>query len=155
MSIPDDETNDPADRDYEVGYGKPPRHTRFQPGRSGNPHGRPQGTKNLKSDLAEELSEKILVREGEQSLRISKQRAVVKTLLAKTLKGDARAAALLTSMMMRLLDTGEGAHEEAATPLKDEERAILDAFQARVLRSHGGAIGDNDPEPGSNPEGAS
>ncbi len=43
--------------DYEVGYGKPPRHTRFQPGRSGNPRGRPKDTKNLKTDLIEELAE--------------------------------------------------------------------------------------------------
>ena len=122
--------------DYEVGYGKPPQHTRFQPGRSGNPRGRPKGTKNLKSDLMEELGEKILVREGEQSRRVSKQRAVVKTLVMRTLKGDARAAHLLTSMMMRLLDTGEGA-PEVAEPLHDDEREILQAFEGRVRR--GGA----------------
>jgi len=41
----------PRDHDYgphyEVGYGKPPRHTRFEPGVSGNPHGRPKDAKNL------------------------------------------------------------------------------------------------------------
>ena len=40
--------------DYEVGYKKPPIHTRFKPGVSGNPKGRPKGTKNLATDLAEE-----------------------------------------------------------------------------------------------------
>ncbi len=119
--------------DYEVGYGKPPEHTRFQPGRSGNPRGRPKGTKNLKTDLIEELGEKILIREGDQSRRISKQRAVVKAVVTRTLKGDARAAGLLLSMMMRLLDTGEGA-PEAAEPLHDDEREILQAFEERLRR---------------------
>ena len=88
--------------DYEVGYGKPPQHTRFQPGRSGNSRGRPKGTKNLKTDLMEELSEKILVREGEQSRRVSKQRAMVKTLMAHTLKGDMRSATLLLLSLIAL-----------------------------------------------------
>ena len=40
----------------EVGYRKPPKATQFKQGQSGNPHGRPKGTKNLKTDLIEELS---------------------------------------------------------------------------------------------------
>ena len=125
--------------EYEVGYGKPPKHTRFQPGRSGNPRGRPKGTKNLKTDLMEELGEEILVREGEQARRVSKQRAVVKSLVMRTLKGDARAAGLLISMMMRLTDTGEGA-PEVVEPLHDDEREILRAFEGRVRRADG--VGD-------------
>ena len=52
-------TDDISSAPYEVGYGKPPKHTRFQPGQSGNPRGRPKGTKNLKTDLEEELSERV------------------------------------------------------------------------------------------------
>jgi hypothetical protein len=126
-------TDPGADRSYEVGYGKPPKHTRFQPGQSGNPRGRPKGTKNLKADLMEELGEKIIVREGDQARKVSKQRAVVKSVVARTLKGDVRAAALLTSMMMRLLDTGEGA-PDAEDALVDDELEILGAFANRVKR---------------------
>lgn len=124
--------------DYEVGYGKPPKHTQFKPGQSGNPRGRPKGTKNLKTDLMEELGEKIVVREGEETRRVSKQRAVVKTLVAKTLKGDARAGSLLTGLMMRLLDTGEDEPGEIE-PLHDDELEILAAFEARVARGHASA----------------
>ena len=122
--------------DYEVGYGKPPKHTRFQPGQSGNPRGRPKGTKNLKTDLMEELGEKILVREGDHARQVSKQRALVKTLLTRALKGDVRAANLLLSMMMRLLDTGEGAPEEVED-LRPDELEVLQAYKERLTRSDG------------------
>src|SRR5262245_26498183 len=120
--------------DREVGYGKPPKHTRFQPGQSGNPRGRPKGTRNLKADLLEELGEKILIREGERARQVSKQRAVVKTLVTRTLKGDARAANTLLSMMMRLLDTGEGAPEEVED-LHPDELEILEAYKKRLAKS--------------------
>ena len=119
----------------DVGYGKPPKRTQFKPGRSGNPRGRPKGTKNLKTDLLEELGEKILVHEGDQARNISKQRAVVKSLVARTLKGDGRAANTLLSMMMRLLDTGMGVNAEDTEDLHTDEIEILEAFKQRLTRS--------------------
>lgn len=117
---------------YEVGYGKPPKHTRFQPGRSGNPRGRPKSTNNLKTDLIEELDERILVREGEKTRRVSKQRAVLKTIVTRSLKGDARAMNSLLSLMLRVLDTT--AESDVAEPLNDNERELLQAFEARLRR---------------------
>ena len=119
----------------DVGYGKPPKRAQFKPGRSGNPRGRPKGTKNLKTDLLEELGEKILVHEGDQARNISKQRAVVKSLVARTLKGDGRAANTLMSMMMRLLDTGMGVEVEGTEDLHPDEIEIIEAFKQRLTRS--------------------
>ena len=69
--------------DYEVGFGKTPKHTRWKAGQSGNPKGRPKGSKNLKTELEEELQELISVREGGARRTISKQRAVLKGLTVR------------------------------------------------------------------------
>jgi hypothetical protein len=55
--------------DYPVGYGKPPASTQFRKGQSGNRSGRPKGTNNLKTDLLEELREKVTLKEGERTKR--------------------------------------------------------------------------------------
>ena len=80
---------------YKVGYKKPPEHTQFKPGQSGNPKGRPKNTKNLKTDLKEEIHELIKITEGGQIHEISKQRALMKRLMEKGLKGDMRAIELI------------------------------------------------------------
>jgi len=120
-------------KDYEVGYGKPPKDSQFKKGESGNPKGRPKGTNNFKTDLTEELKERILVREGDRSIKISKQRAVIKSLVARTLKGDQRAANTLLTAMFRLLDL-DGAGSDADRPITVDENEVLAVLQQRTVR---------------------
>jgi hypothetical protein len=116
--------------DYTVGYGKPPSRTQFQKGHSGNPTGRPKGTKNLKTDLVEELQERILVREAGGEKQLSKQRALLKSLTAKAIKGDTRAANIVLSMMLRILE--DDPDSGAETPLSSEEWDILRTLEERL-----------------------
>jgi hypothetical protein len=125
--------------DYEVGYKKPPSRSRFRKGRSGNPKGRPKATKNLKTDLMEELRERILLREGTTRKRVSKQRALVKSLTAKAIKGDTRAASAILGMIYRLLEDETSTQDDA--PLTGEERAVLESLEARFLQRAGHKAG--------------
>jgi hypothetical protein len=107
--------------DYEVGWGKPPVGNRFQKGQSGNPKGRSRGTRNLQTDLKEELGEKIVVQQGERTIRISKQRALIKTLIAKSLKGDTRAIQILVNMMHRKPADDDVAKEAPTLSVEENE----------------------------------
>ena len=115
----------------KVGYRKPPAKTRFKPGQSGNLNGRPKGSVNLKTDLRSELSEKIRIREGERSLKVSTQRAVLKALVAKALKGDARAANVVLTLVGKLFEPEAVA--ERVPALTADDQAILERFLARRL----------------------
>ncbi|EAQ33375.1 hypothetical protein NB311A_08717 [Nitrobacter sp. Nb-311A] len=112
-----------------VGYRRPPRHSQFKPGQSGNPKGRPKGTVNLRSDLREELGEHIRVREGERELKVSKQRAMLKALVSKALKGDARAAHIVLTLVEKLFEPE--AAKDTVPDLTSEDQAILERFLAR------------------------
>ncbi len=115
--------------DYEIGYKRPPRHTRFEKNRSGNPNGRPKGTKNLKTELEEELRERIVVREGGKPKKVSKLRAILKGQAAKAAQGDTKAATFVGNLVLKLLDTG--ANEPLAEDISDDDQAILDDYVKR------------------------
>src|SRR6516165_9963053 len=82
-------------RDYEVGYRKPPRHSRFKKGQSGNPRGRPSGSKNLSTLLSEALNEPVVVTENGKRRKISKRQAIITQLVNQSAKGDWRAGKIL------------------------------------------------------------
>ena len=128
---------------YEVGYCKPPRHTRFKPGESGYPRGRPKGTRNLKTDLADELAERIVISERGRQRAISKQRAMLKQLMAKALKGDVRAASTILDRAERLLARSDVPDENLAA----DRQALLNAYVARKT----GPKASSAPSPYSRP----
>jgi hypothetical protein len=82
--------SDGDDADYKVGFRHPPLHSRFKPGQSGNPSGRPKDSKNLKTLLNAILNETISLQEGSQSRKISKAEAIMRRLIVGALKGDSR-----------------------------------------------------------------
>ena len=75
---------------YDVGYCKPPAHTRFKPGQSGNPTGRPKGSENLKTLFERVLKEQISLQDGNVTKKITKAEAVIRRVVIDALKGDSR-----------------------------------------------------------------
>ena len=117
-----------------VGFGNPPEHTQFKPGQSGNPKGRPKGTKNLRTDLGEELAERITVTEGGKQLFISKQRAMLKSMMAKSIKGDTAAARALINLIigLEMVDV----KDKQTEALGSDDLEILAEFKKRLTRHH-------------------
>jgi len=109
--------------DYEVGYGKPPKHSQFKPGQSGNPRGRPKNIRNFRTDLLDELQARVTVNEGGRTQTISRQQAMIKRTVEKALQGDLRAIQLLVQWVgTHLVDDPEAL---AAEPLASEDLALL------------------------------
>ncbi len=93
---------------YEVGYAKPPEATRFRPGQSGNPRGRPKGTKNRRPALHEERMKEIIldeayrtitVRDGERNVTVSMAQAIMRSLAVNAAKGQHRAQRLFAELL--------------------------------------------------------
>jgi Family of unknown function (DUF5681) len=93
--------------DDAVGYARPPQHTRFKPGRSGNPKGRPKGSKNFSTLFSEELAQLVTLTENGKRRRMPKRQALAKQVINKALSSDSKAAALVIDQINR----SEGARD--------------------------------------------
>jgi hypothetical protein len=114
-----------------VGYKHPPRAHQFRPGQSGNPSGRPKGARNFKMELREELSELVTVRDGDREIEVSKQRALIKSLVAAAIEGNQRAAASVLAICVRMLADADD--DEAIERAEDAD--IVEAFTKRKKRA--------------------
>jgi hypothetical protein len=122
-----------TERDYEVGYGRPPRHSRFKPGQSGNPRGAKPGTRSFKAVVAEELQARIKVTEGGRTRTLTKQQAIAKQLVMKAMRGDEKAFAKLAPFIVAL-DSAEEA-TAATAGLSDNERRMLKRNAKMLLQA--------------------
>jgi hypothetical protein len=114
---------------YKVGYGKPPKRNRFKPGHSGNPNGRPKGTRNFKTDVKSTLNTPVKLTRDGKSHRLSTQAAMLLRLREKALGGDSRALDRLISLAQTYND------EELAAVggLPADDARVLEIYQARLL----------------------
>jgi hypothetical protein len=123
-------------RDYEVGYGKPPVHTRFQKGQSGNPKGRPRGRKNLSSLLNDALNGWVIVVENGRRKKITKREAIITQLVNKSAAADLKATQIVLALVQEVEAQADGSADEAA--LTEADHQIIKRIQNRLRAENGG-----------------
>jgi hypothetical protein len=133
-------TYEASDDGFAVGYKKPPQHSRFQPGRSGNPRGKQKGVRNFGSDVKRTLEVPVRLNEQGRARRVSTQEAALLRLREKALMGDARSIVQILELAKSFNNSTavESVGDEA---LAAEDQAILDAYAEEVRsRTPSGAI---------------
>jgi hypothetical protein len=120
-------------RDYEVGRGKPPVHTRFKKGQSGNPRGpRP---KNLPALLVDPLNEKVVVTIDGERREITKREAVSTQLVNESTRANLRATKMLTDMLKDAEKKAGAAPPPEPAPFTAADEEVMATFIARLRQS--------------------
>ena len=123
--------------DYEVGYKKPPLHSRIKPGECRNPHGRRKGSKNVDTILNEVMNATATIRENGKERRVSRTQIIIMKQVKKAAEdGDTRAAQYLLDRKAALdaakvLDTEAPVSTPDASLLEDYRQRILEEEEAR------------------------
>ena len=122
-----------AESGYKVGPGRPPLHTRFKKGQSGNPGGR--STKSLPGLLADALNETVVVTIDGRRRKITEREAIVTQMVDKSASADLRATKMLIDMMK---DVEHKAGDPAPPPEPRRpaaaDKEVVQQFVARLRR---------------------
>ena len=120
-------TDDTSDDGFAVGYRKPPQHSRFQRGRSGNPGGRQKGVRNLATDVKRTLEAPVRLNEQGKARRVSTQEAALLRLREKALKGHPRSLEKILELAKNF-NNSNPVESTSGAALVAEDQAILEAY---------------------------
>ena len=102
-----------AEDDDKVGYCKPPKHSRFKPGQSGNPLGRPRKNRSIEAMIKHELDQMVVIKEGGREIRLRKVEALIKQLVNRAISGDQKPMQLVIAHLEKHKDIEPFAATEA------------------------------------------
>jgi Family of unknown function (DUF5681) len=134
----------PRPRPYTVGKGRPPMATRWKPGQSGNPKGRPKGARSIGAVLDNVLRQKVTVTENGKARRIPVLEAMVLRLVNDALRSVPSAVKLLLSIIERHGESPDA--ELRPEDLAAEDRAILARYLGTPLEPNAEQAHNSDDE---------
>lgn len=111
-----------AEQTYEVGYGKPPRHSQFKKGQSGFQGRKHKAKKSAADHFDATLAECITVVEGGKTIKLTRLEVFIRQLIARAINGERQASKLVLDYLQR-------DHERPA----DESLGASDAFLMEEL----------------------
>lgn len=115
-----------SSEDEDIGYGKPPKKNRFPKGISGNPKGRPRGSKNFKTILSQELQRKVTITSGGKPKQVRKIEAITMRVTQKALEGDHKA---IDTIIKATIDDTDQSARSVLSP--EESQRIFERFTKR------------------------
>lgn len=119
---------------YAVGYGKPPKHSQFPPGTSGNPKGGKKAPVSAQALLLEEAAKLVKVKSGDKIVEVPRMRALMRKLLDLGLQGNIAAIRLALVYLSTAYAETQAAHPQEA-PLTEDELAVLKLFASKAEQS--------------------
>lgn len=87
------------DSKYAVGFGKPPKHTQFKPGQSGNPNGRPKKGTTAAEVALRQVRKSVIIKVAGKLKKVSMLEAIVTQHAVKAAKGDPKSTAIVLSLL--------------------------------------------------------
>jgi hypothetical protein len=139
---------------YAVGYGKPPRHTQFKPGRSGNPSGRPKKTKGFLEILNKEVLAIVTLGEtGGKRQRMSMLQAIARQCVRSAARGDLKATTMVLNLLKLCQDDGRDNLGEVLQQLRARHAGLVTAGIYEVPKLEAGELdGAAKVEPQTDPQ---
>jgi Family of unknown function (DUF5681) len=132
------------DGEYRVGRGKPPLHTRFKKGQSGNPRG--PRRKNLPALLVAALDEPVVVTTAGESRRITKREAVIAQLVDKSAGADLRATKMLIDMLKDIEKRAGITPPPERSPFTAADEEVVENLLARLRQMEPAGIHHGDTQ---------
>jgi hypothetical protein len=102
----------------DIGYGKPPKHTQFKPGQSGNPKGRPRKRKTLAEEVERELRTVVVLQENGNARRMSKCQMIALQHVNRAATGNVRS----TELLLKVRQQGQAGQHDNLNSLLEEFR---------------------------------